>query len=68
MHYIWPATAAIIIIISLSKNYKGYKWENNFGYGTKKHLKAIKKTFTNNLSTWPLVHQLLLKKQIHSWH
>ena len=30
-------------IISLSKNYKGYKWENNFGYGTKKHLKAIKK-------------------------
>ena len=30
-------------IISLSKNYKGYTWENNFGYGTKKHLKAIKK-------------------------
>jgi ribonuclease HII len=30
-------------ITSLSKNFKGYNWDNNFGYGTEKHLKAIKK-------------------------
>ncbi len=30
-------------IISLSKKNKGYNWDKNFGYGTKKHLKAIKK-------------------------
>ena len=28
-------------IISLSKKYKNYKWEKNFGYATKQHLKAI---------------------------
>ena len=30
-------------IISLSKKNKGYYWDKNFGYGTKQHLKAIKK-------------------------
>ena len=30
-------------IISLSKKNKGYNWNKNFGYGTKEHLKAIKK-------------------------
>ena len=30
-------------IISLSKKNKGYNWDKNFGYGTKQHLKAIKK-------------------------
>ena len=30
-------------IISLSKKNKGYHWDKNFGYGTKKHLKALKK-------------------------
>ena len=30
-------------IIKLSKNYKNYGWETNSGYGTKEHLKAIKK-------------------------
>ena len=29
-------------ITKLSKNNKGYHWDKNFGYGTKKHLKAIK--------------------------
>tara|TARA_B100000674_G_C37411064_1_gene720715 strand:+ start:41 stop:601 length:561 start_codon:yes stop_codon:yes gene_type:complete len=27
----------------LSKKFKIYKWDQNFGYGTKQHLKAIKK-------------------------
>ncbi len=30
-------------IISLSKKNKGYNWDKNFGYGTKQHLRAIKK-------------------------
>jgi ribonuclease HII len=30
-------------ITTLSKKYKNYGWETNFGYGTKKHLRAIKK-------------------------
>jgi ribonuclease HII len=27
----------------LSKKFKGYGWDSNFGYGTSKHLKALKK-------------------------
>ena len=30
------------MITNLGKRFKGYKWEENFGYGTKRHLKAIK--------------------------
>ncbi len=30
-------------IISLAKKNIGYHWDQNFGYGTKQHLKAIKK-------------------------
>ena len=30
-------------ITRLAKNNKGYYWDQNFGYGTKQHLKAIKK-------------------------
>ncbi len=30
-------------ITNLSKSFKFYGWETNFGYATKKHLKAIKK-------------------------
>ena len=30
-------------IISLSKKHKGYHWDKNFGYGTKQHLRALKK-------------------------
>ena len=31
------------MIIKLGKKFKGYKWEKNFGYGTRQHLKAIKR-------------------------
>ena len=31
------------LISKLGKKYKGYYWDLNFGYGTKQHLKAIKK-------------------------
>ena len=30
-------------ITTLSKKFNNYGWETNFGYGTKKHLKALKK-------------------------
>ena len=30
-------------IVNLSKKFNNYGWDTNFGYGTKKHLKAIKK-------------------------
>ncbi len=31
------------VITNLGKKFKGYKWEQNCGYGTRQHLKAIKK-------------------------
>ena len=31
------------MISNLAKNFKGYYWDKNYGYGTKQHLKAIKK-------------------------
>ena len=34
-------------ITTLAKNNKGYGWNQNFGYGTKQHLKAIKKLGIN---------------------
>jgi len=30
-------------ITTLSKKYRNYSWDTNFGYGTKKHLNALKK-------------------------
>ncbi len=34
-------------ITKLAKKNKGYNWDQNFGYGTKQHLKAIKKIGIN---------------------
>ena len=31
------------MITNLGKKFKGYFWEKNYGYGTREHLKAIKK-------------------------
>ena len=31
------------IVINYGKKFKGYHWDQNCGYGTKKHIKAIKK-------------------------
>ena len=30
------------MITNLAKKFRGYYWDQNYGYGTKKHLKAIK--------------------------
>ena len=32
-----------LLMIKLSKKYKNYFWEKNFGYGTKDHLNSLKK-------------------------
>lgn len=32
-----------LLMIKLSKKYKNYFWEKNFGYGTKDHLKSLEK-------------------------
>ena len=31
------------LMIKLSKKFKNYAWERNFGYGTKAHLEGLKK-------------------------
>ena len=36
------------MITKLGKKYKGYFWDQNYGYGTKQHLKAIKKLGITN--------------------
>ena len=38
------------MITNLGKKFKGYNWDKNYGYGTKQHLKAIKK-FRNYISS-----------------
>ena len=30
------------VITTLGKKFKGYYWDQNYGYGTKQHLRAIK--------------------------
>jgi len=53
-------------IENLGKNYMVYSWQTNFGYGTKKHLSAIKKfgaTMHHRKSFNPIHNMLLLKKK-----
>ena len=52
-------------IANLGKNYIPYGWHTNFGYGTKKHLNAIKKfgvTIHHRKSFKP-IHNILLGKK-----
>ena len=54
-----------VYIQKLSKNYSYYGWDTNFGYGTKKHLSAIKKfgvTIHHRRSIKP-IHNILLHKK-----
>ena len=45
----------------MSKNYKNYAWDKNAGYGTKQHLKAIKKfgITKHHRKTFGPVHNML---------
>ena len=52
-------------ITRLAKNYISYGWHTNFGYGTKKHLRAINKfgvTIHHRKSFKP-IHNILLNKK-----
>ena len=51
------------IMIKMSKKYKNYFWNKNFGYGTKEHLKGLKKygLTTMHRKTFRPIHNMLLK-------
>lgn len=72
---LYPSIAAASIIAKvirdrymalISKKYKSYEWDKNFGYGTKKHILAIKShgiTPIHRKSFAPIHHMLLSKKK-----
>ena len=49
------------LMIKLSKKYSQYAWENNFGYGTKAHLKGLQKfgVTTHHRKGFKPVHKIL---------
>lgn len=51
-------------IKKLSKKFKGYSWDTNFGYGTKKHQLALKKLgiTSHHRKTYRPIHNILNKK------
>ena len=53
------------LIVSISKNFKNYNWHLNAGYGTKEHLKAIKKFGITKFhrKTFKPIHNILSLKK-----
>ena len=53
------------LINRISKNFKKYKWDSNAGYGTKYHIKAIRKYGITKLhrKTFRPVHKILSLKK-----
>ena len=53
-------------IKTLSKKFKGYSWDTNFGYGTKKHRIALKKLniTPHHRKTYKPIHNILSKNLI----
>ena len=51
------------LILKMSKNYKDYNWDKNSGYGTKKHINAIKKFGITEYhrKTFNPIHNILRK-------
>ena len=51
------------LMIKMSKKFKYYFWNKNFGYGTKEHLKGLKKygISTMHRKNFKTIHQMLLK-------
>ena len=51
------------LMIKLSKKYRNYHWEKNFGYGTKEHIKSIIKYGVTTLhrKKFSPIHNILLK-------
>ena len=52
------------IMIKMSKKYKNYYWNKNFGYGTKQHIVGLKKygLTTMHRKNFKPIHKMLLKK------
>ena len=52
------------LVSKMSKNFKKYLWNKNFGYGTKDHIKAIKKFGVTKYhrKTFQPVHNILSPK------
>ena len=51
------------IMIKMSKKYKNYCWNKNFGYGTKQHMLGLKKygLTTMHRKNFKPIHKMLLK-------
>ena len=51
------------IMIKMSKKFKNYSWDKNYGYGTKDHLKGLKKhgISTMHRKNFQPIHKMLLK-------
>ncbi len=51
------------IMIKMSKKYKNYFWNKNFGYGTKQHILGLKKygLTTMHRKNFKPIHKMLLK-------
>ena len=51
------------IMIKMSKKFKNYSWNKNFGYGTKQHFKGLKKygLTTMHRKNFNPIHKMLLK-------
>ena len=52
-------------MIKLSKKYSNYAWDKNFGYGTKDHLKGLRKfgVTVHHRKDFKPVHKILLSKE-----
>tara|TARA_B100000886_G_scaffold220240_3_gene153010 strand:- start:7790 stop:8386 length:597 start_codon:yes stop_codon:yes gene_type:complete len=53
-------------MMRISKNYPSYKWEKNFGYGTKEHLKNITKhgVCKHHRKSFSPIHNILSNNKI----
>ena len=71
---IYPSIAAASIVakvyrdnlmLNLSKKYSNYFWERNYGYGTKKHIEAIKNygVTEHHRKTFAPIHKILSLKK-----
>ena len=51
------------IMIKMSKKFKNYSWNKNFGYGTKQHLLGLKKYGLTSMhrKNFKPIHKMLLK-------
>ena len=52
-----------LLMIKLSKKYKNYAWEKNFGYGTKSHMNGLKKfgITSHHRKAFKPIHKILFK-------